>query len=170
MGLILKGRQVRVETLSLSARRSYLDFIFKAAGFGFVPEYWDFLGKVHYNLSPKDRLDVLAIGALDNVKLFNDSPDKRFSNSRVLGSNQNQFVGGVTWQHLMNHSFMTVSLSQTYVDYDYMQNDSLLNSLFRNSSFEHESTLRGDLLTHLAKNTELSVGVQGKDRSFLKRY
>ncbi|MEX2089379.1 MAG: TonB-dependent receptor, partial [Bacteroidota bacterium] len=29
----------------LSARRSYLDFIFKAAGFGFVPEYWDFMGK-----------------------------------------------------------------------------------------------------------------------------
>jgi hypothetical protein len=62
----------------------------------------------------------------------------------------------------MNQSFMTVALSQTYVDYDYMQNDSLLNSLFRNSSFEHESTLRGDLLTHLAKNTELSVGIQGK--------
>jgi len=161
-GLNLEGPASESGNFILSARRSYLDFIFKAAGFGFVPEYWDFLGKIHYTLSPKDRLDVLAIGALDNVKLFNDTPDKRFSNSRVLGSNQNQFVGGVTWRHLMNQSFMTVALSQTYVDYDYMQNDSLLNSLFRNSSFEHESTLRGDLLTHLAKNTELSVGVQGK--------
>ena len=139
-GLNLEGPASESGNFILSARRSYLDFIFKAAGFGFVPEYWDFLGKVHYDLSLKDRLDVLAIGALDNVKLFNDTPDKRFSNSRVLGSNQNQFVGGVTWRHLMNQSFMTVALSQTYVDYDYMQNDSLLNSLFRNSSFEHEST------------------------------
>ena len=161
-GLNLEGPASESGNFILSARRSYLDFIFKAAGFGFVPEYWDFLGKIHYNLSPNDRLDVLAIGALDYVRLFNDTPDQRFDNSRVLGSNQNQFVGGITWQHLMNQSFITLSFGQTYVDYYYMQNDSLLNPLFRNSSFEHESTLRGDLLTHLAKNTELSVGVQGK--------
>ena len=33
-----------------SARRSYLDFIFKAAGFGFVPEYYDVLAKVNYKI------------------------------------------------------------------------------------------------------------------------
>jgi len=145
-----------------SARRSYLDFIFKAAGFGFVPEYWDFLGNVYYHLSPNDQLMLLGIGALDNVKLFNDTPDQRFSNSRVLGSDQNQIVGGITWRHLMNQGFSTISLGETYVEYNYMQNDSLLNPIFRNSSMEHESTLRGDLLTHLAKNTELSAGIQGK--------
>jgi TonB-dependent Receptor Plug Domain. len=80
-GLNLEGPTSESGNFIFSARRSYLDFIFKAAGFGFVPEYWDFLGKIHYDLSPKDRLDVLAIGALDNVKLFNDSPDKRSSNS-----------------------------------------------------------------------------------------
>ena len=145
-----------------SARRSYLDFIFKAAGFGFVPEYWDFLGKVNYQLSPNDRLILLGIGALDNVKLFNDTPDQRFNNSRVLGSDQNQIVGGVSWRHLMSHGFSTVTLGETYVDYNYMQNDSLLNPLFRNSSWEHESALRGDFVTHLAKNTELSTGIQAK--------
>jgi hypothetical protein len=145
-----------------SARRSYLDFIFKAAGFGFVPEYWDFLGKVYYHLSPNDQIMILGIGALDNVKLFNDTPDQRFSNSRVLGSDQNQLVGGITWRHLMNRGYSTVSLGETYVDYSYMQNDSLLNPIFRNSSLEHESTLRGDLLTHLAKNTEMSAGIQVK--------
>jgi hypothetical protein len=105
---------------------------------------------------------ILGIGALDNIKLFNDTPDKRFSNSRVLGSDQNQIIGGITWQHLMNHGFSTISFGQTYVDYNYMQNDSLLNPIFRNSSFEHESTLRGDLLVHLVKNTELSAGIQAK--------
>jgi hypothetical protein len=161
-GLNLDGPINEDGTFLFSARRSYLDFIFKAAGFGFVPEYWDFLGKIHYHLSPKDQLVVLGIGALDNVKLFNDTPDQRFSNSRVMGSDQNQFIGGVSWRHLMSHSFMTVSFGQTYVDYKYLQNDSLLNPLFRTSSFEHESTLRGDLLTHLAKNTELNIGIQAK--------
>ncbi len=165
-GLNLEGPVKENATFLFSARRSYLDFIFKAAGFGFVPEYWDFLGKIHYHLSPSDQLVVLGIGALDNVKLFNDTPDKRFNNSRVLGSDQNQFIGGVSWRHLMDHGFTTVSFGQTYVDYEYLQNDSLLNPLFKTSSFEHESTLRGDLLAHIMKNTEISLGLQVKRVSF----
>jgi hypothetical protein len=161
-GLNLEGPTNENGNFIFSARRSYLDFIFKAAGFGFVPEYWDFLGKIHYHLSGNDQLVVLGIGALDNVKLFNDTPDKRFKNSRVLGSDQNQFVGGITWRHLMSHGFTTLTFGQTYVDYDYMQSDSLLNPIFKNSSYEHESSLRGDLVTHLEKSTELSAGVQAK--------
>jgi hypothetical protein len=161
-GLNLEGPLNENGTFLFSARRSYLDFIFKAAGFGFVPEYWDFLGKILYHLSPADQLVVLGIGALDNVKLFNDTPDQRFNNSRVLGSDQNQFIGGISWRHLLDHGFTTVSFGQTYVDYNYLQNDSLLNPLFRTSSFEHESTLRGDLLMHLFKSTELTFGIQSK--------
>ncbi len=161
-GLNLEGPTDEKGNYVFSARRSYLDFIFKAAGFGFVPEYWDFLGRVSYKLTPKDQLMIVGISALDNVKLFNDTPDKRFNNSRVLGSNQNQFVGGVTWKHIMTNGFYDLTFSQTYVDYDYLQNDSLLNPIFRNNSFEHESALKGNLVTHLTKMTELSFGVQTK--------
>jgi hypothetical protein len=38
----------------------------------------------------------------------------------------------------------------------------LLNPIFRNNSFEHESAIRGDILTHLSKNTEISLGIQAK--------
>ncbi|MDZ7724455.1 MAG: carboxypeptidase regulatory-like domain-containing protein [candidate division KSB1 bacterium] len=44
-GLDLEGPLSRNGNFIFSARRSYLDFIFKANGFGFVPEYWDFLAK-----------------------------------------------------------------------------------------------------------------------------
>jgi outer membrane receptor for ferrienterochelin and colicin len=166
-GLNMEGPIYEDGNFIFSARRSYLDFIFKAAGFGFVPEYWDFLGKVHYHLSPTDQLVVLGVGALDNVKLFNDTPDKRFKNSRILGSDQNQFVGGVTWRHLMSHGFTTLTFGQTYVDYNYKQSDSLLNPIFKNSSYEYESSLRGDLVTRIFENTELSTGVQLKIVRFL---
>jgi hypothetical protein len=43
-GLGLEGPISDGGSFIFSARRSYLDFVFKAAGFGFVPEYWDFLG------------------------------------------------------------------------------------------------------------------------------
>jgi len=47
-GLNIEGPVAEKGSYLFSARRSYLDFIFKAAGFGFVPEYWDFLGKATY--------------------------------------------------------------------------------------------------------------------------
>lgn len=165
-GLNLEGPVKEKGTFLFSARRSYLDFIFKAAGFGFVPEYWDFLGKVQYNPSQKDRIIILGIGALDNVKFFNETLDQRFDNSRILGSNQNQFVGGISWRHLMNKGFYTITLGQSYVDYNYLQNDSLLKPLFRTNSFEHESSIRTEILTLLSKGTEITVGIQIKNISF----
>jgi hypothetical protein len=88
-----------------SARRSYLDFIFKAAGFGFVPEYWDFLGKTHFNLTPKDQIVAFGILALDNVRLFNETAEKRFNNSRILANDQVQFVGSTSWRHIMDKAY-----------------------------------------------------------------
>ncbi|MBM4161524.1 MAG: TonB-dependent receptor [Ignavibacteria bacterium] len=145
-----------------SARRSYLDLIFKAAGFGFVPEYWDFLGKATYQLSKVDQLNFLGIAALDNVRLFNDTPDKRFDNSRVLASDQNQVIGGISWRHILSSGYTTLSLGRTFVDFAYKQNDSLLNPIFTNSSFEDEWSLRGDLVWQLLKSSEISFGAQGK--------
>jgi hypothetical protein len=161
-GLNLEGPLGRDVNTLFSARRSYLDFIFKAAGFGFVPEYWDFLSKTSVRLGSKDQLSVLAVAALDNVKYFNDNENKRFENSRVLGSDQNQIVGGVSWQHLFDKGYSTVTLGQSYVDYDFRQSDSNLVRIFSNQSLEHESSIRGDVFLHLFKSTELMTGVQAK--------
>ncbi len=161
-GLNLEGPTDENGSFLFSARRSYLDFIFKAAGFGFVPEYWDFLGKVTYKLSPKDQLNILGILALDNVKLFNDTEEKRFDNSRILASDQTQALGGVSWRHLFNKGFTNVTLSQTYNGYNFVQNDSLLNPIFKSASDEYETSLRGDIVMQLNKESELSFGLQGK--------
>ncbi|MEX2088241.1 MAG: TonB-dependent receptor, partial [Bacteroidota bacterium] len=134
----------------------------KAAGFGFVPEYWDFMGKGTVNLGMKDKISFVGIGALDNVKLFNDTPDKRLSNSRILSSDQNQFVGGLSWRHLFPTGYSDVTLSRSYMEFEYRQRDSLLTEIFRNSSVEDEYSLRGDAVVFLSKMTELSAGIQGK--------
>ena len=161
-GLNLEGPASEEGSFLFSARRSYLDFIFKAAGFGFVPEYWDFLGKAHYHLGKNDKLNILAIGALDNVKFFNNTQDKRYDNSKILGSNQNQFVGGISWRHLFQSGYSTLSFGQTYVNFEYVQSDSLLQPIFSNTSFEHETSLNGDIIVQLSKQTEISFGLHAK--------
>lgn len=161
-GLNLEGPIGGKGSYMLSARRSYLDFIFKAAGFGFVPEYWDFFGKAAYQLAPNDRLNIIGVAALDNVRFFNDTDEQRYDNSRILGSDQTQFVGGITWQHLFQSGFSTLSIGRTSVDFDYRQADSLLQPIFTNRSGEHETSVRGDVVWQISKQTELSFGVLGK--------
>jgi hypothetical protein len=145
-----------------SARRSYLDLIFKAAGFGFVPEYWDFLGKATYRADQSNTISFLAIGAIDDVNFFNDEAKKRFDNSRVLGSAQRQYVSGIGWRHLFGNGFSTVTFGRSYVNYNGIQRDSLLIPIFTNRSKEGETSLRGDALFQLSSATELSFGLQMK--------
>lgn len=165
-GLNLEGPIAEGSTFLFSARRSYLDFIFKAAGFGFVPEYWDFLGKAQFRLSPKDELRIIGVAAIDNVRFFNDTEDQRFDNSRVLGNDQDQIVGGVTWKHLFGSGFTSLTLSRVDVAYDFLQSDSLLAPIFQSSSREVETTLRGDVVWLLPGNVELTGGLASKTIAF----
>jgi hypothetical protein len=161
-GLNLEGPISEKGAYLFSARRSYLDFIFKGAGFGFVPEYWDFMTKANYDFGGSDRISIVGIAALDNVRLFNDTEKKRLDNARILYSKQNQGVVGIMWRHLFSSGYSTVTLSQLYTDYRYRQNDTLMNPIFTNNSFEREWSLRGDITYEIVKTTELSFGIQGK--------
>ncbi len=169
-GLNLEGPLGADGSALFSARRSYLDFVFKAAGFGFVPEYWDFLGKANYRLGAKDQVTFLGIAALDNVKLFNDTEKKKYDNSRILYSDQNQGIAGITWRHLLPKGYSTVTLSQTLFTYEYRQDDTLLLApIFSSSSHEYETALRSDIVLQLDKSTEFSAGAQGKRIDFSSR-
>ncbi len=161
-GLNVEGPITERGSFILSARRSYLDFIFKASGFSFVPEYWDFLSRGTYSLDTRNRLTFLAIGAIDDVAFFNRDAEDRFDNSRVLGTAQRQYAGGIIWQHLFGNGFSTVTLGRTFVQYNGTQRDSLLVPVFSNRSKEAETSLRGDLVLNVAKGTELSFGAQLK--------
>jgi len=159
-GLNVEGPIDEKGSFLFSARRSYLDFIFKAAQFSFVPEYWDFLGKATYTLDQKNSLSFLGIGAIDDVSYNNSTADDRYQNSQVLGTAQNQYVSGFSWQHLFGRGIATVTLGRTYVNYNGTQNDSLLNPIFTNTSKEGETILRGDGVFKLDSEgmTELSFG------------
>jgi hypothetical protein len=161
-GFNLEGPLSESSNFIFSARRSYLDFIFKAAGFGFVPEYYDVLSKFDFNLSTKHKLSVMFIGAFDNVKFFNDTEDQKYKNSSILGSDQVQYGTGITFTNLMDKGYYKVILSRNYVSYDSRQSDSLLNPIFRNVSTEAENRLRIEFFHQFSKKTELTSGLQGE--------
>ncbi|MDH7515710.1 MAG: TonB-dependent receptor [Bacteroidota bacterium] len=161
-GLNAEGPIASTGTFLFSARRSYLDFVFKAAGFGFVPEYWDLIGKASFKLDENNEFSFLAVGALDDVRLFNETADQRYNNSRILGSAQDQYVSAFSWKRIVRDGFITVALGRSFVSYAFRQSDSLLRPLFTSDSKEGETSLRADAVFLIDRSTEVSFGLQGK--------
>lgn len=159
-GLNLEGPLSEKSTFIFSARRSYLDFIFKAAGFGFVPEYYDLLTKYDWNPDTKNRISFLFLGAFDNVKFFNDTEDQRYDNSRILGSNQTQYATGISYRRLIVNGYFRISLSRNFTDYDTQQRDSLLNPIFLNLSSEADDRLKTELFYQFSKKNEVTIGFE----------
>lgn len=161
-GLDLEGPLGKKGSIIVSGRRSYLDLIFRAAGFEFVPEYWDFLVKANYRFDSKNQLSVLGILALDDIKFFNEDAEDIYENSRRLKSKLQQGVNGISWRHLIPNGILTLSAGQNYVNYDYSQSDTLMNPYFISDSYEYETYLKLESQLLISKSTNLSAGLVGK--------
>ncbi|MFC2094729.1 TonB-dependent receptor domain-containing protein, partial [Bacteroidota bacterium] len=161
-GLNVEGPISNSSQFIFSARRSYLDFIFKAADFSFVPEYWDIMGKVDFEIDESNSLSLLVITAIDNINYFNDTEDQRYDNSRIIGSEQLQYLAGLKYRHLIDNGFINLSFTRNYVDYDTQQRDSLLVPLFINKSNEIENTLNAELTYKLSSKADITLGGDAK--------
>ena len=157
-GLDMEGPITGNSNFIFSARRSYLDFIFKAAGFAFVPEYYDVMLKADIAPHAEDNINFLFIGAFDKTKFFNDTEEQRFDNSRILGSDQNQYIAGISYRHLINNGFFNFTLSRNYINYNSIQKDLQLNPIFLNRSLEAENSLRTELVYKLSDKSEINIG------------
>lgn len=167
-GVLAEGPIGSSGSYMLNVRRSYLDLLFKALKFSFIPQYWDLTFKTTLKLDADNSVSFLMIGALDDVSLNNDSLDGRYKNSQVAFSNQNQYFSGITWKHLFANGFVTTTLGRTYTQYKTSQSDSLLNPIFRNNSEEGENSLNINLLYQFSPQTELNVGTTNKFASRLR--
>lgn len=144
-----------------SARRSYLDILFRSSGFVFVPEFYDLTTKVKHKFDGRNTISFLLTGALDNVKLFNKEIDPRRENPRAMGSNQHQYMAGVSYRHLTEHGYYTLSLSRYMLKYV-----TVPNMIFENNSSEAENTLKADLALKLSGSDEISAGASAKIINF----
>lgn len=153
----------------LSLRRSYLDLLFKAAGFGFVPAYVDGQLKVVQRAGDRNTVSFLVIGADGTVTFTNDDPEKRYTNSRVAAPSQRQYFAGLTWRRLLDRGLLDVTLGRTWTRFRTIQNDSLEppSTIFRAFSTEGESSLRADLTVQATPTVELSGGAVAKYASAL---
>lgn len=146
----------------LSANRSYLDLIFSAAGFGFIPEYSTVQGKVTYDLSKKNFLTVNVIANFDKVRFNNDKLEDRQDNEDILKTNQWGYTNGFELKSLLDkNSYSLLNLTRNYTNFDNSARDSNFAERFSNTAKESSTNLKYEYFRTLSDNTSLEAGVSG---------
>ena len=69
LALTLDGPIYKKTTFIASARRSYLQFLFKGLGLPFLPTYNDFQFKTRTRINEKNEIILIGLGALDMSRL-----------------------------------------------------------------------------------------------------
>ncbi len=143
----------------LSARRSYLDFIFNAAGFGFIPEYTDFQLKANYDISKSNAITFNFIGNLDKVRFNNDTEEKKQDNEDILKNNQSGYSNSIELRTLTSSkSYLLTTLSRSFTKFDFSGRDANFVETFKNNSEEGETQLKSEFFVLPVKSTQISFG------------
>ncbi len=147
----------------VSARRSYLDIIFNASGFSFVPEYTDFQANAHYHINSKNFLNFSSLGAIDKVRFNNSNEENKQKNERILANNQNSYSAGLSWKSLLSkNSFSQVTLSRNFTNYLFSKRDTNFIETFSNRSKEGDVQLKAEYSVKPESESFLTFGVTGQ--------
>ncbi len=102
-------------SFEVSARRSYLQLLFKALQIPIQPSYWDFQYKINYKINKKLTFYTLAIGAIDDFSFL--TPDNLTpENEYILHSNplikQRSYTNGYGLKKLINKGSWNLTFSR----------------------------------------------------------
>lgn len=149
-GFTLDGPLGKKANYIFSARRSYLQFLFKLFELPFLPVYNDAQFKVKYNIDEKNTITLLGVGALDDFSLnteANETEEQRLILERLPVSDQWNYTVGIKYTHFRENSYMNFILSRSHLNnryYKYANNDesSEENLIVNYKSNEIENKLR----------------------------
>ncbi len=129
IGLTMEGPIGEKTTFLVSARRSYLQFLFKAIGLPFLPTYNDFQAKVKYRIDKRNELTFIGLGAIDQFTLnleANETEEQQALLDNLPTSPQWNYTNGLVWKHFDDKGFWTFVLSRNMLNnesFKYAGND-----------------------------------------------
>ncbi len=152
-----------------SARRSYLQLLFKAIDLPIRPNYWDFQYKVTHQISKKTTLTVLGVGAIDEFSFAapkKSTPEKLYALNSNPAVQQWNYTIGASIKHLLANGYWNLALSSNTFNnqLDKYENNlgpiKGLNTLSYNSR-ETEHKLRFDVNKN-SNGFKISYGVMAQ--------
>jgi len=150
IGVTLEGPINDKSTFLVSARRSYLQFLFKTIGLPFLPTYNDFNAKFKYKIDEKNEIYFIGLGAIDNFTLnldANDTEAKQSQLDQIPVNNQWNYTNGLVYKRYGEKGYTTFVLSRNMLNNEatkYLNNDDSNpnNLILQYKSQEIENKLR----------------------------
>ncbi len=102
----------------LSARRSYLQFLFDALGLPFLPTYNDLNFKGKYQIDNSNYLTLIGVGAIDNFSLNTDEDDteaNRYTLNNVPINEQWNYTAGGKFTHFGDNGYYNIVASRYHL-------------------------------------------------------
>ena len=152
-------------TFIFSARKSYLQFLFKLIGLPIRPDYWDFQGKINHKVDDYNSINVIGLGAIDDFSV--EAPeDFDFTQQSFLEQvpiiRQNSTTIGASWTRKFKETkgqfVLALSTNKLKNIFSrYLDNENLEGLYFRNDSHEWETKIRAKT-TNYVKDWKITWG------------
>ncbi|MBK6765344.1 MAG: TonB-dependent receptor [bacterium] len=144
----------------VAANRSYFDFVVDAFNVeaSAVPWYSDLLGKVVYDLSPRNQLTMLDLAGRDHSHIARTRAQENDEN--VYGTaDWTVNTLGANWRHLWGpRGYSNTSVAHTYTNWQSKWSEVSEAPLSATAATEHTLTLRSDHRFRVSKRMNVSCG------------
>ncbi|MFT6883330.1 MAG: hypothetical protein ACI83W_001352 [Marinoscillum sp.] len=167
-GPLFKGGEEDSKTsFIISARRSYLQLLFKAIGLPFLPDYWDYQYKITHKIDDYNDLTFTGVGSIDDFSV-NEPDDYDEEQQAILDQipiiRQWTTSSGLSWKRRFKNTpgYMTTALSTNILNNNFKQYSDNVNQtglIFDNNSREQETKLRYNYTRFLDQWTVSAGGV-----------
>lgn len=126
-------------TFIVSARRSYLKFLFTALKLPFLPTFNDMQFKVRTRFDAKNELTLIGLGSVDvnelNLDIKNPDDQQKYILSQLPENNQWSYTVGAVYKHFRQNSYQTLVVSRSHL------NNTITKYLENNQSSESNKIL-----------------------------
>lgn len=159
--LLKKNKNI---TYIISARRSYLQFLFKFLGLPFLPSYWDYQYKMNWKIDDKNEISLIGLGSIDDFELnkperkSDETDEEWFSRAaiydRIPVNSQWSSTIGLVWKHRIKNGSLNIALSGNYLNNEavkYDSNDASKALILKYKSVEDENKLRVEVSKYKGK-------------------
>lgn len=150
-GPLFKGENERSKTTFIvSARRSYLQFLFQLIGLPFLPDYWDYQYKLSHRVDDYNEIIFTGVGSIDNFainELDEFDEEQQAIQDQVPVIRQRSNALGLTWKKRFkdNSGLMQTTVSSNVLNNEFLRYTDNVNEtglFFKNDSRERETKLR----------------------------
>jgi hypothetical protein len=150
-GPLFKGDKETSNTAFIvSARRSYLKYLFGVIGLPILPDYWDYQYKFSHQLNDRNEIIITGLGSIDDFavnELEEFDPQQQAIQDQVPIINQRTNTIGASWKMRFkdNSGYMQTSVSNNILYNKFLQyedNINLTGLYFSNDSREQETKFR----------------------------